>query len=162
MTSLFVGEFARTPRYQGAGSSQVTPTRVDSVLESFTGTAAASTVAPGASFGEIERAAGLVDRLSLNLEAPSAAHLAELLERLRAQPARMILRAAYQSPQPSQWLATKAGIPAVELFGVKFSDRITIGSLQLPAEAGAVRGVCGPTDVIRALATSDARSRAMT
>jgi beta-glucosidase len=28
-----VGEFARTPRFQGAGSSQVTPTRVDALLE---------------------------------------------------------------------------------------------------------------------------------
>ncbi len=32
-------------------------------------------VLPGTSFGDIERAAGLVDRLSLNLEAPSAEHL---------------------------------------------------------------------------------------
>lgn len=46
---------------------------------------------------------------------PSAAHLASLLEALRAQPARMILRAAYQSPRPSQWLADKASIPALEL-----------------------------------------------
>ena len=28
-----IGEFARTPRYQGAGSSQVNPTRVDAALE---------------------------------------------------------------------------------------------------------------------------------
>ena len=28
-----IGEFARTPRFQGAGSSQVNPTRVDSLLE---------------------------------------------------------------------------------------------------------------------------------
>ncbi|MFT4166974.1 MAG: glycoside hydrolase family 3 C-terminal domain-containing protein [Microlunatus sp.] len=28
-----IGEFARTPRYQGAGSSQVVPTRVDTVLD---------------------------------------------------------------------------------------------------------------------------------
>ena len=27
-----IGEFARTPRYQGAGSSQVVPTRLDTVL----------------------------------------------------------------------------------------------------------------------------------
>jgi glycine betaine/proline transport system ATP-binding protein len=33
------------------------------------------------------------------------------------------------------------------------------GNPVLLAEGGAVRGVCGPTDVIRALATSDARSR---
>ncbi|MBK6452649.1 MAG: hypothetical protein IPF84_09010 [Proteobacteria bacterium] len=32
----------------------------------------------------------------------------------------------------------------------------------LLAENGVVQGVCGPTDVIRALATSDARARAPT
>lgn len=46
---------------------------------------------------------------------PSAAHLATLLATLEARPARLILRAAYQPPRPSQWLAAKAGIPAVEL-----------------------------------------------
>src|SRR4051812_27643389 len=30
-----IGEFARTPRFQGAGSSQVTPTRVDVLLEAL-------------------------------------------------------------------------------------------------------------------------------
>jgi beta-glucosidase len=30
-----IGEFARTPRYQGAGSSQVNPTRLDSALEAM-------------------------------------------------------------------------------------------------------------------------------
>lgn len=46
---------------------------------------------------------------------PSAAHLAELLESLMVRPARAILRAAYMSAGPSQWLADKAGIAAVEL-----------------------------------------------
>lgn len=46
---------------------------------------------------------------------PSAAHLAELLDTLKARPARMILHTAYQSAQPSEWLSQKAGIPAVEL-----------------------------------------------
>lgn len=32
---LVVGEFARTPRYQGAGSSQVNPTRVDAPLDAL-------------------------------------------------------------------------------------------------------------------------------
>jgi len=32
-TIAVIGEFARTPRYQGAGSSQVTPTRVDVALD---------------------------------------------------------------------------------------------------------------------------------
>ncbi|MDP2833018.1 MAG: zinc ABC transporter substrate-binding protein [Pseudomonadota bacterium] len=46
---------------------------------------------------------------------PSVAYLANLLERLKAQPARLILRTAYQSPKPSDWLAERAAIPALEL-----------------------------------------------
>jgi zinc/manganese transport system substrate-binding protein len=46
---------------------------------------------------------------------PSVSSLASLLERLKAQPARLILRTGYQSPKPSEWLAERAGIPAVEL-----------------------------------------------
>lgn len=46
---------------------------------------------------------------------PSAAHLAQVLERLKAQPARLILRTGYQSAKPSEWLAERAGIAAVEL-----------------------------------------------
>jgi beta-glucosidase len=34
-TVAVIGEFARTPRFQGAGSSQVNPTRVDSALEAL-------------------------------------------------------------------------------------------------------------------------------
>jgi zinc/manganese transport system substrate-binding protein len=46
---------------------------------------------------------------------PSASFLASLLDQLKRQPARIILRAAYQSPKPSEWLAERAGIVAVEL-----------------------------------------------
>lgn len=46
---------------------------------------------------------------------PSSGHLSSLLERQKTAPARMILRAAYQSEGPSQWLSGKAGIPAVML-----------------------------------------------
>ncbi len=46
---------------------------------------------------------------------PSAAHLAQVLERLKTQPARLILRTGYQSARPSEWLAERAGIAAVEL-----------------------------------------------
>ncbi|MFJ2738122.1 glycoside hydrolase family 3 C-terminal domain-containing protein [Streptomyces sp. NPDC087440] len=44
-----LGEFARTPRYQGAGSSRVTPTRLDDALTAIAATAPAATVdfAPG-------------------------------------------------------------------------------------------------------------------
>lgn len=46
---------------------------------------------------------------------PTASHLAELLETLKVTPARMVLRAAYESPKASEWLASRATIPAVEL-----------------------------------------------
>ncbi|NBE50376.1 glycoside hydrolase family 3 C-terminal domain-containing protein [Streptomyces boluensis] len=44
-----IGEFARTPRYQGEGSSRVTPTRLDSALDSVIEAAPAAdiTFAPG-------------------------------------------------------------------------------------------------------------------
>lgn len=44
---------------------------------------------------------------------PSAAHLAELLNQLQRQPAKLVLRAAYQDPRASQWLSERAKIPAV-------------------------------------------------
>lgn len=55
---------------------------------------------------------------------PTSAHLAELEGRLREQPARMILRAAYSDPHASEWLAQRTHIPAVEVpFTVGGSDR---------------------------------------
>jgi zinc/manganese transport system substrate-binding protein len=48
---------------------------------------------------------------------PSSAHLAEVLAQLKVQPARMIIRAAYQDPKASQWLSERTGIPAVMLPG---------------------------------------------
>lgn len=46
---------------------------------------------------------------------PSAVHLARLLDKLKAQPARLVLRTPYQSPRASEWIAERSGIPAVEL-----------------------------------------------
>ncbi|MCB1930748.1 MAG: zinc ABC transporter substrate-binding protein [Rhodocyclaceae bacterium] len=46
---------------------------------------------------------------------PSSAHLAEVLAELKRQPARMILRAAYNDQRASEWLSERAGIPAVML-----------------------------------------------
>ena len=46
---------------------------------------------------------------------PSAGHLDKVLGILKAQPARMALRAAYPDPKPAQWIAERAGIPVVEL-----------------------------------------------
>ena len=42
-----VGEFARTPRYQGAGSSRVNPTRLDNALDAITALAGEVTFEPG-------------------------------------------------------------------------------------------------------------------
>jgi zinc/manganese transport system substrate-binding protein len=55
---------------------------------------------------------------------PSAAHLSELEAQLQRQPAKMVLRAAYQDARASQWLSERAHIPAVVLpFTVGADDK---------------------------------------
>ncbi|HJV83208.1 metal ABC transporter substrate-binding protein [Noviherbaspirillum sp.] len=44
---------------------------------------------------------------------PSAAHLSELVNQLQRQPAKMVIRAAYQDGRASQWLSEHAHMPAV-------------------------------------------------
>jgi len=46
---------------------------------------------------------------------PTTAHLSEVLALLQRQPAKMVIRAAYQSDRASQWLAERAKINAVML-----------------------------------------------
>jgi zinc/manganese transport system substrate-binding protein len=46
---------------------------------------------------------------------PSSAHLTELLGRLKQTPAKAVVRSAYSDPRPAEWLAQRAGIPAVML-----------------------------------------------
>ncbi len=46
---------------------------------------------------------------------PSAGHLEKVLAGLKAQPARLVLRAAYQDDKPALWIAQRAGVPVVEL-----------------------------------------------
>lgn len=46
---------------------------------------------------------------------PSAGHLEKVLEGLKSQPARLVLRAAYQDAKPAAWIAARAGIPVVDL-----------------------------------------------
>ena len=46
---------------------------------------------------------------------PTAASLSEILAQQQRQPAKMVLRAAYQSDRASQWIAERAHIPAVAL-----------------------------------------------
>jgi zinc/manganese transport system substrate-binding protein len=46
---------------------------------------------------------------------PSAGHLSEILTQLHRQPAKMVIRAAYNEGRPDEWLAQHANIPAVVL-----------------------------------------------
>ncbi len=46
---------------------------------------------------------------------PTIAHMSELLEQLKKTPAKMVIRAAYQSERSSEFLRDKAKIPAVKL-----------------------------------------------
>lgn len=55
---------------------------------------------------------------------PSAAHLNELLGQLQRQPAKMVLRAAYQDARASQWLAERAKLaPVLVPFTVGADDQ---------------------------------------
>ncbi len=46
---------------------------------------------------------------------PGAAHLSQVLATLQQHPAKMVLRAAYQDGRPSEWIAQRAHLAAVEL-----------------------------------------------
>ncbi len=46
---------------------------------------------------------------------PSAAYLGKVLDELKHHPARMVIRAAYQDARPSEWIASRAKIPAIAL-----------------------------------------------
>jgi zinc/manganese transport system substrate-binding protein len=46
---------------------------------------------------------------------PTVAYLSEVLSIVQRQPAKMVLRAAYQSDRASQWIAERAKIAAVVL-----------------------------------------------
>jgi len=68
-----IGEFARSPRYQGAGSSQINPTRIDSALDSISSEAVGEVAfAPGFALD------GTGDAAALRAEAVAAASAAEV------------------------------------------------------------------------------------
>jgi zinc/manganese transport system substrate-binding protein len=60
----------------------------------------------------LERVATLESKPGLP---PSSAELATLLDQLQQQPARAILRAAYQDERAAHWLSEHSGIPVVDL-----------------------------------------------
>ena len=54
---------------------------------------------------------------------PTSAHLVEVLDQLKQQPAKMVVRTPYNDARPSEWLAERAHIRAVSLpFTVGGSD----------------------------------------
>src|SRR4051794_15377952 len=77
-----IGEFARTPRFQGAGSSQVNPTRVDALLDELRAVYGEVPFAPGYGIGdtaddaallaEAERVAGAADIAVMMIGLPGA------------------------------------------------------------------------------------------
>src|SRR4051794_13527109 len=77
-----IGEFARTPRFQGAGSSQVTPTRVDVLLDELravygdvpfaAGYGIGGTADDAALLAEAERLAGAADTVVMMIGLPGA------------------------------------------------------------------------------------------
>jgi len=48
---------------------------------------------------------------------PTSAHLAEIVDQLQRQPAKMVLRTAYNDDRASAWLSERAKIPAVVIPG---------------------------------------------
>ena len=46
---------------------------------------------------------------------PTTAHLSAVLETLKREPAKMVLRAAYQGDRASQWISERAKVPVVTL-----------------------------------------------
>jgi zinc/manganese transport system substrate-binding protein len=55
---------------------------------------------------------------------PSTAHLSELLARLAREPAKAVVRSAYNEPRAAEWLSERARIPAIMIpFTVGGSDK---------------------------------------
>jgi zinc/manganese transport system substrate-binding protein len=55
---------------------------------------------------------------------PTATHLSELLAKLSRDPARAVVRSAYDDPRPADWLSERAKIPALTLpYTVGGNDR---------------------------------------
>jgi zinc/manganese transport system substrate-binding protein len=46
---------------------------------------------------------------------PSTGHLADLLAKLQREPAKAIVRSAYNDPRPGEWLAERAKIPSIAI-----------------------------------------------
>ncbi|WHP16727.1 glycoside hydrolase family 3 C-terminal domain-containing protein [Cellulomonas sp. ES6] len=104
--AVVIGEFARTPRYQGAGSSQVNPTRLDDALTALR--AAVGTQLPFAPGFAVAGAPGSQD-------ADDAALLAEAVEAARGA-GTVLLFLGLPAPDESEgYDRTHLGLPANQL-----------------------------------------------
>jgi zinc/manganese transport system substrate-binding protein len=55
---------------------------------------------------------------------PSTAHLTELVAHLAKEPAKAIMRSAYNDPRPAEWLSERTKLPIVSLpFTVGGTDK---------------------------------------
>ncbi|MDQ4215125.1 glycoside hydrolase family 3 C-terminal domain-containing protein [Microbacterium sp. ASV81] len=72
-----IGEFARTPRFQGAGSSQITPTRVDTALDAIRAAAGSADVPFAAGFDITEAGVTEAETERLRAEAVGVAQTAD-------------------------------------------------------------------------------------
>jgi beta-glucosidase len=81
-----VGEFARTPRYQGAGSSQVVPTRLDVLLTELSAVYGEVPFAAGYGIGQ-NRDGQTLDDLTLQAEAEQVASSADVVIMVLGLPA---------------------------------------------------------------------------
>ena len=78
-TVAVLGEFARTPRYQGGGSSQITPARLDDALTEITAATEATVVfAPGYSVDEGPERDPAADHRDLLAEAVAVAQASDV------------------------------------------------------------------------------------
>jgi zinc/manganese transport system substrate-binding protein len=84
-------------------------------------------VAQHKSFSYLFRWLGLVEAGTLEPRPgiePGSAHLAQLVAQAKAQQARLIVRAPFDSPRPGEWLAERTGMPLATLpFTVGGSER---------------------------------------
>jgi len=61
---------------------------------------------------KLERVDSLEDKPGVP---PTSGHLAEILNKMKTHPAKVIIYAAYQDGRPAQWLSEQTGIPLVKL-----------------------------------------------
>jgi len=77
LTVAVIGEFARTPRFQGAGSSQVNPTRVDIPLDELAAALPSATLRFAAGYRTGDAPAGAGDAAARGGDDPDGATLAD-------------------------------------------------------------------------------------